>query len=153
MAKPVAMTHSTAALLIVGRTPGRPRQTGQQWLFGAAPSISVEQPQNILLAVLSWQWISMPMTASYRVATGCAMVMRQPCDDRSRRPRPSLRAGRLRSLRGSAWSPGSSLQPREARGPRPCPPEPTPAKDPHAPRSHPRVVPGCLLYTSDAADE
>jgi hypothetical protein len=28
--------------------------------------MSVEQPQNILLAVLSWQWISMPMTASYR---------------------------------------------------------------------------------------
>jgi hypothetical protein len=51
-------------LLIVGSTPGKPRQTGQQWLFGAAPSISVEQPQNILLAVRSWQWISMPMTAS-----------------------------------------------------------------------------------------
>jgi hypothetical protein len=64
IAKPVAITNSTASLLIVGRTPGRPRQTGQQWLFGAAPSISVEQPQNILLTVLSWQWISMPMTAS-----------------------------------------------------------------------------------------
>ncbi len=64
MAKPVAMTYSTAVLLIVGRTPGSPRQTGQQWLFGAAPSISVEQPQNILLAVRSWQWISMPITAS-----------------------------------------------------------------------------------------
>jgi hypothetical protein len=64
MAKPVAITHSTADLLIVGSAPGRPRQTGQQWVFGAAPSMSVEQPQNILLAVLSWQWISMPMTAS-----------------------------------------------------------------------------------------
>jgi branched-subunit amino acid permease len=64
IAMPVAMTNSTARLLIVGSTPGSPRQTGQQWEFGAAPSMSVEQPQNILLTVFSWQWISMPMTAS-----------------------------------------------------------------------------------------
>jgi len=38
IATPVARTSSTARRLIVGSAPGRPRQTGQQWLFGAAPS-------------------------------------------------------------------------------------------------------------------
>jgi hypothetical protein len=64
MAKPVGDHPFHGRLVDRRQVPGRPRQTGQQWLFGAAPSISVEQPQNILLAVLSWQWISMPMTAS-----------------------------------------------------------------------------------------
>jgi hypothetical protein len=30
-----------------------PRQTGQVWLLGGAPK-AVEQPQKILVAVLSW---------------------------------------------------------------------------------------------------
>ena len=49
---------------MTGSAPGRPRQTGQTWLFGAAPSYAVEQAQNIFEAVRSWQWTSMPMTAS-----------------------------------------------------------------------------------------
>jgi len=32
--------------------------------LGGALSYAVEQPQNILDAVLSWQWTSIPMTAS-----------------------------------------------------------------------------------------
>jgi len=64
MASPVAMTYSTARPLMTGSAPGRPRQTGQQWLLGEAPSYAVEQAQNIFDAVRSWQWISMPMTAS-----------------------------------------------------------------------------------------
>ena len=64
MARPVARTSSTARLLMTGSAPGRPRQTGQTWVFGGAPSYAVEQPQNIFEAVRSWQWTSMPMTAS-----------------------------------------------------------------------------------------
>jgi hypothetical protein len=33
--------------------PGMPRQTGQTWVLGGAPN-SVEQPQKILVRVLSW---------------------------------------------------------------------------------------------------
>jgi hypothetical protein len=49
---------------MVGNAPGSPRQTGQTWVLGSAPSYAVEQPQNIFDAVRSWQWTSMPMTAS-----------------------------------------------------------------------------------------
>jgi hypothetical protein len=52
---------------MTGNMPGMPRQTGQTLLFGDAPAYSREQPQNILLAVRSWQWTSSPMTASYAV--------------------------------------------------------------------------------------
>jgi hypothetical protein len=35
-------------------------------VFGGAPSYAVEHAQNIFDAVRSWQWTSIPMTASYR---------------------------------------------------------------------------------------
>ena len=53
---------------MTGSAPGSPRQTGQTWRFGPAPSNAVEHEQNIFDAVRSWQWTSMPMTASYRVS-------------------------------------------------------------------------------------
>ena len=58
---------------MTGSAPGSPRQTGQTWVFGGAPSKSAEQEQNILLAVLGRQWTSIPMTGSYlaRTAAGC----------------------------------------------------------------------------------
>src|SRR5437870_2912040 len=59
---------STARRLMTGSVPGIPRQTGQTWLFGGAPAYSAEQPQNILLAVRSWECTSSPMTASYAVS-------------------------------------------------------------------------------------
>ena len=49
--------------LAMGSAPGRPRHTGQTFVLGGAPN-AAEQPQNIFDAVLSWQWTSMPMTAS-----------------------------------------------------------------------------------------
>ena len=49
---------------MTGNAPGSPRQTGQTWLFGAAPSKSAEHEQNILLAVFNRQWTSIPMTGS-----------------------------------------------------------------------------------------
>ena len=64
IASPVVSTCSTAARLIVGRTPGRARQTGQVCVFGAASGAGTAQEQNILLAVRTWQWTSIPMTAS-----------------------------------------------------------------------------------------
>ena len=38
IAAPVARTSSTARRFMTGRAPGRPRQTGQVWVFGLAPS-------------------------------------------------------------------------------------------------------------------
>ena len=59
-------TCSTARWLITGSAPGRPKHTGQTWVLGGAPSYAVEHAQNILDSVRSWQWTSIPMTASYR---------------------------------------------------------------------------------------
>ena len=64
IASPVVRTCSTAARLIVGRTPGRARQTGHVCVLGAASRGGTAQAQNILLAVRTWQWTSIPMTAS-----------------------------------------------------------------------------------------
>ena len=41
-----------------------PVQTGQHWVFGSAPK-AVGQEQKILVAVLSSQCTSSPMTISY----------------------------------------------------------------------------------------
>ena len=46
------IADSTAFALTTGSAPGRPRHTGQVWVFGSAPN-SVEQPQNIFDFVLS----------------------------------------------------------------------------------------------------
>jgi hypothetical protein len=58
------MADSTPVALTTGSAPGMPRQTGQVWVFGSAPS-AVEQPQNILVLVPSSTWTSRPMTGSY----------------------------------------------------------------------------------------
>src|SRR3954453_8920354 len=50
--------------LTTGSVPGRPRHTGQVWVFGGSPNVS-SQPQNIFVRVPSWTWISRPMTGSY----------------------------------------------------------------------------------------
>ena len=55
--------NSTARALSTGSAPGRPRHTGQVWMFGGSPNDS-SQPQNIFVRVLSWTWISSPMTGS-----------------------------------------------------------------------------------------
>jgi hypothetical protein len=52
-----------ARALATGSEPGSPRHTGQTWVFGSAPKV-VGQAQNILVAVASSQWVSMPMTVS-----------------------------------------------------------------------------------------
>ncbi len=57
------MAYSIAFLLTTGSEPGRPRQTGQTWLFGSAPK-PVAQPQNILVLVPSSTWVSRPITGS-----------------------------------------------------------------------------------------
>ena len=62
-AKPSRTAASTAARLVTGSAPGRPRQTGHTFELAAAPN-SAGQPQNILLRVLSWMWHSSPITAS-----------------------------------------------------------------------------------------
>ena len=49
--------------LATGSVPGRPRQTGQVRVLGSSPKLS-SQPQNIFVRVLSWTWISRPMTGS-----------------------------------------------------------------------------------------
>ncbi|SLI92073.1 Uncharacterised protein [Mycobacteroides abscessus subsp. abscessus] len=67
-ARPMRMADSTAFSLTTGSEPGRPRHTGHTWVFGSAPK-SVGQPQNILVAVESSTWTSMPSTGSYRATT------------------------------------------------------------------------------------
>jgi hypothetical protein len=54
---------STAALLITGKLPGKPRHTGQVWLLGERPKAAL-QPQNIFDFVRSWAWTSTPITTS-----------------------------------------------------------------------------------------
>ena len=59
----MAMASSTAFWLSTGSDPGRPRQTGQTLVLGSSPNM-LGQPQNSLVAVLSSQWTSRPMTIS-----------------------------------------------------------------------------------------
>ena len=47
------MAKSTAARFRTGSAPGRPIQTGQMWVLGAAPN-AVLQPQKIFDVVSSW---------------------------------------------------------------------------------------------------
>jgi hypothetical protein len=55
---------STASLFITGKTPGKPVQTGQMFVFGESNQESALQLQKILEAVFSWIWVSNPMMAS-----------------------------------------------------------------------------------------
>src|SRR5260370_1971857 len=54
--------------LMYGWASGRPRQTGDTLLLGAAPKL-VGQPQKILVRVASCTWTSRPITASYLAMT------------------------------------------------------------------------------------
>ena len=54
------IANSTARRFSTGSAPGRPRQTGQTFVFVGAPN-AVEQAQKIFVAVSSWAWISRPM--------------------------------------------------------------------------------------------
>src|SRR5437773_1723829 len=63
----LAMTtqvRSGSETISISGTPGRPRQTGQTFVFGSAPN-ALAQPHHIFDFVLSWTWVSRPMTASY----------------------------------------------------------------------------------------
>ena len=55
--------YSIAIRFTTGSEPGRPRQTGQTWLFGSAPNV-VRQPQNILVLVPSSTCVSSPISGS-----------------------------------------------------------------------------------------
>ena len=54
---------SDESAFVTGSVPGCPRHTGQVCVLGSSPKES-EQPQNIFVRVLSWTWISTPMTGS-----------------------------------------------------------------------------------------
>ena len=85
----MAMASSTACWLSTGSEPGSPRQTGQTLVLGSSPN-ALGQPQNSLVAVLSSQWTSRPMTIS------------QP--GRHRPAPPGRRSGRRGGARGAAAS-------------------------------------------------
>src|SRR3954471_17345840 len=59
-----SVANSTAFLFSTGSAPGRPRHTGQTFVFGGAPNV-VGQLQKALVAVSSWTWTSSPITTSY----------------------------------------------------------------------------------------
>ena len=56
---------SMAASFGTGSAPGNARHTGQQVLLGSSPN-DTGQPQNILEAVCSSTWVSIPMTIAGR---------------------------------------------------------------------------------------
>ena len=58
------IVYSIAFSFTTGSAPGKPKQTGQVWVFGSAPKI-VLQPQNIFEAVPNSTWTSKPSTGSY----------------------------------------------------------------------------------------
>ena len=60
---PIISPYGIACALATGSVPGSPRQTGQVRVLGSSPKLS-SQPQNIFVRVLSWTWISRPMTGS-----------------------------------------------------------------------------------------
>src|ERR1700690_4051647 len=62
------VANSTAFALSTGRAPGRPRQTGQIFVFGSAPNL-LAQPQNALEAVSNCTCTSSPITGSYFAKT------------------------------------------------------------------------------------
>src|SRR6266581_4966752 len=82
---------STAALLITGSTPGRPRHTGHVCVFGGAFRGAMAQPQNILVRVVGWTCTSMPITTSQP----------SPCPARQARPGRVTRASFVLPLCGS----------------------------------------------------
>ncbi len=57
------IASSTAWRFRTGSAPGRPRHTGQTFVFGGDPNV-VRQPQKIFVSVSSCAWISRPMTGS-----------------------------------------------------------------------------------------
>src|SRR5579864_7609051 len=59
-----SVANSTAFRFNTGSAPGRPRHTGQTFVFGGSPK-RVEQEQKILLAVSNWTCTSSPITGSY----------------------------------------------------------------------------------------
>src|SRR5436305_5509369 len=65
-ASPSLIVHWTARSFGTGSAPGCARQTGQVWTFGSAPK-PFSQRQNIFVRVLSWTWISRPMTGTHSV--------------------------------------------------------------------------------------
>src|SRR6266567_4058228 len=64
VARPALMAYSTTFSFSTGRAPGKPKQTGQVCELGWEPK-RVEQPQNILVLVVSWVCTSSPMTTWY----------------------------------------------------------------------------------------
>src|SRR5574340_148855 len=62
-ARPKRMARSTAPRLSTGSTPGSARSTAQAWALGSAPKV-VAAPEKIFDRVLSWAWVSSPMTIS-----------------------------------------------------------------------------------------
>jgi len=63
------VANSTALRFRTGNAPGKPRQTGQTWVFGGRPK-RAEQEQKILLSVKSWTCTSSPITGSKPVRIG-----------------------------------------------------------------------------------
>src|SRR6218665_1328705 len=63
MPRPNFTALRTAPLLSTGSTPGMPRSISEAWVLGSAPKV-VAEPEKILDWVLSWTWISRPMTTS-----------------------------------------------------------------------------------------
>src|SRR2546423_12216036 len=64
----ILIVEATACSFGTGRVPGCPRQTWHTRVLGSPPKPTA-QPQNILVAVASSQWISRPIVVTRSLTT------------------------------------------------------------------------------------
>src|SRR6202011_1891025 len=88
-ASPIISPKWTARRLATGSAPGRPRQVGQVWVLGGSPNVT-RQPQNILVRVFSWTWISRPITGSWSDTRGAPIECDYPFERERRVEQPGL---------------------------------------------------------------
>src|SRR5512137_941128 len=67
IARPNWIARATAPRFSTGSVPGRARSIALACEFGSAPN-AVDEPEKILLAVVSWACVSSPITTSHCIA-------------------------------------------------------------------------------------
>ena len=132
----MAMASSTARWLSTGSEPGRPRQFGHTLVLGSSPN-TLGQPQNSLVAVLSSQWTSSPMTSCQS-----ALMPAPPAVMRG-----AARSGAAASTTAATWN----RVPSDRAGPSSC----TPTGRPSSPGPNGTLMAGWparldgMVHTSD----
>ena len=61
--RPVRTAWATHSSLMTGSMPGMAASTSETWSLGSPPK-AVEAPENSFERLVTWAWISMPITTS-----------------------------------------------------------------------------------------